>query len=196
MKSFFPVLALFIALGSSVSFAQKKLSVPIADPFRLYLKAEQKKQFEPAFADFAVECGVDLNSALPRFADRPDNAWVLVKDISRGIHGLETDFFETVAVRTQGDRILVEMWTMQLDVASELRLFYCFDKQKMTSFQSADWTLPQEEDGKRNIGWGYEQRWKLNAAGMLSKDHSFFINGSGQVIRASKLNEETRRHLN
>ncbi len=192
MKRVLPVLCLMSGLGSCFSFAQHGQQ----DPFIRYLAGVKANQTEAALARFANSCGLDLNATLPRYADRPDNSWVPVKDLSKGIHGLETDFFATVEVRRKSNRTLVELWVMELDVASESRILYCLDKGRISSMESVDWTLPiTKQDGKENPGWGYEQHWRIGQDGKYATTLHRFIDLREQPTAVPRLDPETRRHL-
>jgi hypothetical protein len=194
MKLWLPLLALLAGLGSSITFAQDKQQI---DPFDRYLAGIKSNQPEATLVRFAGECGVDINARAPRYADRPDNSWMQVKDLSKGIHGLATDFFATVAVWKQSDRILVELWVMELDVASESRTFYCLDKRIIALMESADWSLPiTEQGGKENPGWGYEQLWKMTGAGKYERTLHGFVDSAEKPIIPPKLNVETQKRLN
>jgi hypothetical protein len=194
MKSWLSVLVLLAGLGSSISFAQDKQQI---DPFDRYLAGTKSNQPEAALVRFAGVCGVDINAIAPRYADRPGNSWMQVKDLSKGIHGLETDFFATVAVWKQSDRILVELWVMELDVASESRNFYCLDKRIITRMESVDWSLPiTDQGGKENPGWGYEQLWIMTREGKYERTLHGFVDSVEKPISPPKLNMETQKRLN
>jgi len=194
MKRLLPVLAMLAELGSCFSIAQH---LQQKDPFNRYLAGVKAGRPEAALVRFAGECGVDIRATSPRYADRPDNSWVQVRDLSKGIHGLETDFFATVSVWKQSDLILVEMWVMELDVASESRILYCLDKRKITMMESADWTLPITEQNRReNPGWGCEQRWRVSAAGAFDKTFHGFVDSGEKPITPPRLDAETQEELN
>jgi hypothetical protein len=194
MRRWLPLLALLAGLGCSISFAQTKVQ---NDPFSQYLTGIKASRPEPSLVRFAQECGVDLKIVVPRYADLPDNTWILVNDLAKGIHGLETDFFVTVAVWKQGDRILVEMWEMQLDVENENRTFYCMAKRKITAEEFSDWMLPEIlQNGNEKPGWGYEQHWKMTAAGKFERTFHGFVYFNGEAISEPKLDEKTRKGLN
>ena len=193
MKKLLPVLAVFAGLGSSISFSQGKHQ---ADPFGRYLTGIKANHPEAALVRFADECSVNIKTTEPWYADRPDNTWVQVKDLGKGIHGLETDFFATVAVWKQSDRILVEMWVMELDIASESRSLYCLDKRNILLVESSDWALPiTGQGGSQNPGWGYEQRWKMSKTGKFERFHHGFVDSSGVSMASPKLDDKTRKSL-
>ena len=191
MKNWLTVLALLAGLGCSISSAQSKQQ---KDPFSQYLAGMKASRPEPSLVRFAQECRVDLKTVLPRYADLPDNTWILVKDLTKGIHGLETDFFVTVAVWKQEDRILVEMWEMQLDVKNENRTFYCLTQRKITAVEFSDWMLPEiMQNGREKPGWGYEQHWKVTEVGKFERTFHGFIDFNGEAIPEPKLDEKTRK---
>ncbi len=193
MKNWLPVLILSVGLGTSFSSAQvahKK------DPFSQYLARIKAGIPEPSLVRVAQECGVDLKTVAPHYADLPDNTWILVKDLAKGIHGLETDFFATVTVWKQEDRILIEMWEMQLDVENENRTFYCLTQRKITAVESSDWMLPEVmQNGMEKPGWGYEQHCEMTGAGKFERTFHGFVNFNSEPMAEPKLDEKTRKSL-
>ena len=146
---------------------------------------------------FAAECSVDVSAVPPRFADLPDNSWLFVKDLYKGLHGLQTDFFGTAEVWQQSNRVLVEMWEMELDVGSESRLLYCFERRSITRVESVDWTLPlTDEQGKANPGWGYEQSWRVGSDGKYQVTLSQFVDMRERTITEPKLDSDVKDRLN
>jgi len=193
MKRWLPLLMVLAGLGCSISSAQ---TAPLKDPFGQYLEGIKSNHPEAALVRFAQECGIDLKTVSPRYADLPDNTWILVKDLAKGIHGLQTDFFVTVAVWKQQDRILVEMWEMQLDVENETRTFYCLGQRMIKTVESSEWMLPEVlQNGKKKPGWGYKQHWNVNAAGKFERTFYDFVDFAGEPIVPPKLDEKSRRSL-
>jgi hypothetical protein len=193
MKKLLPVLALLAGLGSSISFAQ---AAQQKDPFSQYLAGIKGNSSAPSLMRIAQDCGVDINTVAPRYAVLPDNNWVLVKDLAKGLHGLETDFYETAALWKQADHVLVEIWEMQLDVGNENRIFYCIDHRKITAVESTDWMLPEVlENDKKKPGWGYEQRWDVTEAGKYKRTFHGFVDFNSEPMAEPKIDEKTRRSL-
>ena len=193
MKMYFPVLAVLLGLGSSISSAQIH---PPKDPFDRYLAETTAGKREPAFVRFSQECGIDLGASSVRYATRPDNEWKRTRDLSNALDGLETDFFATVAVNTAGEKSLVEMWTMELDVGIESRTFYCLDNQKVTRIEATEWTLPvTDEEEKTNPGWGYKQLWNLAKSGKFQRTQHGFVDWFEIPMNDPSLDIETRKAL-
>jgi hypothetical protein len=185
---------LLAGLGSSISFAQ--VASP-KDPFSQYLAGIKASSSEPSLVHAAQECGIDLNAVVPRYAYLPDNTWILVTDLAKRIHGLQTDFFVTAAVWKQEDRALVEMWEMQLDVENENRTFYCLAQRKILTVESSDWMLPEIlQNGRKKPNWGYEQHWKRTGEGKYERTFKGFVDFAGESIPEQKLDEKNRRSLN
>jgi hypothetical protein len=173
----------------------KPAAEPI-DPFNSYLKAEAQMQPQRALLRFASRCGLDLSAASVRYADRPGDAWLKVKDLASGSHDRETDFFGTVAIRKLGNKLLVEMWEMESDVGSESRMFYCLDNGKVTLLEVTDWTLTVgETEGSASGDWGYEQPWAVNPAGRFVNSTRRFVDAEEKPIRTPKLDAQTLKHL-
>ncbi len=196
MKRTLSVLLVLAGLGCSISFGQAKPAADFIDPFNTYLKSEAQKQPQDALLRFAGQCGLDLSAASIRYADRPGDAWLEVKDLASGNHDRETDFFGTVAVRKLGDKILVEMWEMESDVGSESRMLYCLNNRKVTLLGVTDWTLSVEEtEGSASGDWGYEQYWAVNTAGRFVNTTRRFVNAEEKPISTPKLDAQTLKHL-
>ena len=194
MKRWLPVLVLFAGIGSSISFGQVAQQ---KDPFSQYLAGIKATSSEPSLMRFAQDCGINIKTVVPRHAVLPDNTWILVKDLAKGIRGIETDFFETATVWKQANRVLVEIWEMQLDVENESRTSYCLDKQKIMTVESSDWMLPEAaQNGKTSPGWGYEQRWKLTEAVKYARTFHGFVDFDGEAITEPKIDDKTRTSLN
>ncbi|MFZ1085893.1 MAG: hypothetical protein WAN35_13090 [Terracidiphilus sp.] len=176
-------------LFTTHSFAQ-------STPFNQYLESIKASRAEPALLRVAQECGVDLNTVAPHYADLPDNTWILVKDLAKSVHGIESDFFATAAVWHQSDRILVELWEMQLDAQIETRSFYCLNQRKIKTIESLNWTLPEVmQNGIKKPGWGHEQHWKVTETGNLERIFQSFIDFGGNTINEPKLDAQARKDL-
>lgn len=179
-----------------ISILSSAQAASLKDPFSQYLEGIKANRAEPSLLRVAQECGVDLKTVAPRYADLPDNTWILVRDLAKGVHGLETDFFATAAVWKQSNRILVELWEMQLDVQNETRSFYCLEGRKIKTMESSNWTLPEVlQNGKEKPGWGYEQHWKVTESGKLERTFHSFVDFSGKAINEPRLDEKARKDL-
>jgi len=95
MKQVLPVLILIVGIGNSLSSAQDKQQ---QSPFDHYLAGLKTGQPEPALQRFAAECGVDIRSRAPRYAQSPSQKWIAVRDLSHALKDQETDFYATVAI--------------------------------------------------------------------------------------------------
>jgi hypothetical protein len=195
MKNWFPVLALFVGLGCSISFAQAEQEHQFSGPFDLYMKAEQQRSPDSVLRRFAADCGLDLQAALPHYAVLPGKNWVIVKDLEKGFEFQETDFISTTAVRKLGDLVVVETWSLELDTGSQSRSLYCFKNLKTTLLESTDWMPSYDKDGIPTPGWGYEQRWRLSPARKLVRYYANFIDAAGQSIAEPKMDAETTKDL-
>lgn len=194
MKHALPVLILLVGLGGHISFSQSDEQSPF-DQYLIGLKTHHR---ELALIRFAGDCGVDTNSILPRYAQSPDNDWILVKDLSNALKDLDTDFYATVAVWHARDRIMVEQWGMELDTGTYSRQFVCLKNQRIMLFEGIDWTIPPvmtNEQRALNPAWGYEQRWKAGPDGNYQKVLSRFVDVNGQPMKEPSLDRETKSDL-
>jgi len=195
MKNFFPVLVLLAGLGSSVSVAQGNWKV---DPFQLYLASLKASPPEPSLLRFADECGVNVRTIVPRYAQSPSENWVLVKDLSKALEDQETDFYATVAVWHAGDGILLEQWGMELDTGNYFRRLSCFQAQRIRFLEEVDWSIPPVEDeGQRAAypAWGFEQHRKVGKNGKLMIVFSSFVDALDQPAKTPKLDAESSKSL-
>jgi hypothetical protein len=144
---------------------------------------------------FASECQVDLDSITPRYAQNPGEKWVLVKDLSHAQEDQETDFYHTVAVWHAQDRILAEIWGMELDTGDYFRLFYCMENKKITLVDSASWSISLDNHSMKDSGWGYEHRWKLGPDGKFETVSRQFVDLREKTIAAPKLDAENQKGL-
>jgi hypothetical protein len=168
MKNFFPVLALLAGLGSSISFAQ---TAPQTDPFHKYLSGIRVGKPETALVRFAGQCKVDIQSSKHHFAQLPGEKWKEVKSLAHALSDQETDGYVTAAVWTQGQRVLVELWDLDLELGSQRRQFFCLDGGQIQAVEQIDWQYFEGEDlaGPIKPHWlGYEQRWKRNSTARYS----------------------------
>ena len=192
MRCLLPVLALLAGLGCSISSAQDAQQ---KDPFNRYLAGIKSNQPEAALVHFAGECGVDLKTVAPRYAQLPSDSWILVKDLSKALKDQETDFYGTVAVWHMADQILVERWGMELDTGDEFRMLYCLQGQKIKFAEEVDWSIPVEGETNANPSWGYEQRWKIGQDGRYENVLHRFVDLREQTRREPQLNAETKKRL-
>jgi len=165
------------------------------NPFDRYLANTNANWPEPALLRVAAECEVDLDSATRRFAQNPSEKWVLVKDLSSALKDQETDFYATVEVWHESDKILVEQWGMELDTGDYFRRLTCLDHKKITLAERVSWSIELDNDSSKDSGWGHEHRWKLDPDGKFVSVQQGFIDLHEQAMSAPKLDEETRKFL-
>jgi hypothetical protein len=222
MRQWLPVLMVLAGLGSLISckrsaavstsqgavgalgalkvtaVAPKRVGNPSVDPnpFDRYLVNTQANWPEPALMRFAGECKVDLDSISPRFAQRPSEKWIQVKDLSKALKDQETDFYGTAEVWNQGARSFVEQWGMELDTGDYYRLFYCIERKKVTLAESVSWRVGLNDDSSKDSGWGYDHAWKLGPDGKFATVQTSFVDLHERPMTAPKLDAETATGLN
>jgi hypothetical protein len=216
MKHWLPVLVLLAGLGILVSCkhsevkatkplqdASKKVSAPVRIgkpsrkqfPFDRYLEDQKNNWPEPALTRFANECGVDIDSIKPKYAQNPSQKWILVKDLSMALKDQETDFYGTVAVWHMQDRVLVEQWGMELDTGNLSRQFICLLNDRIKSAEGVDWSIPVEGESASNPAYGYQQGWKVGADGKYENALRGFVDVYERPMKEPKLDAETRKDL-
>ena len=194
MKRALLILILLAGFWGHFSFSQSGEQ----SPFDQYLMGLKTHHPETAFMRFAGDCGVNINSVSPRYAQSPAKNWTLVKDLSNVLKDQETDFYATVAVWHAADRILIEQWSMELDTGTFSRQYACLQNQRIVSFEGIDWTIPPvttKEERDLNPAWGYEQRWKAGPNGKYQKVFSRFVDINGQPMKEPSLDQETKNNL-
>jgi len=176
MRNIFPVLTLLAGLGSSISFAQ---NTQLQDPFRRYLAGIRANQPETALVRFAGECGVNLNRREARYAQAPGEKFQVVVDLSHALEDQETDYYATVSVWEDGQKVLVEYWGLDLELGTQLRALYCLSDGQIQLVEDIDWAYFEGEgiNGPIKAHWtGYEQRWKRKTANSYSKVLLRYVN--------------------
>jgi hypothetical protein len=216
MKRWLTVLALMAGLGILISCkhsevkveqqshdALKTLSTPVRIgkpskkqfPFDRYLEDQKTNWPEPALIRFANECGVDIDSTKPRYAQNPSQKWIPVKDLSKALKDQETDFYGTVAVWHVQDRVLVEQWRMELDTGEFSRQFICLQNDKIKSTEAVDWLIPVEVESASNPAYGYQQGWKVGSDGKYEIVSRSFVDVYERPMEEPNLDAETRKDL-
>jgi hypothetical protein len=165
------------------------------DPFDRYLAVEKAHGHEAELTRFASECEIDLSNAKPRYAQRPGEVWKIVPDLSKAKDDLETDFYGTVAVWHQADRILTEEWGMELDTGDFYRLMYCLDNKKIRLAESTSWKLADFGDNVSDTDWGYEVQWKRGPDGKFGVGSRRFVDLDEKPMATPKLDEEALKGL-
>jgi len=165
------------------------------DPFTRYLTVENAHGHQPALTRFAAECAVDLATANANYAQRPEETWNMVPDLSKAQDDQETDFYGTVAVLHQQGRILVEQWGMDLDTGDYYRLLYCLNMKQITLADSVSWRMAGFGESAGDASWGYEHRWKLRRTGKFDTEQTRFIDLDEKPIPAPKLDADTLNGL-
>ena len=219
MRHWLPVLVLLAGLGSLISCkspatrsihsgptgplnvtaqAPRRIGTPSNDlnPFDRYLADAKTNWPEQALLRFASQCKVDLDATAPKFAQSPNDKWIPVKDFSGALKDQETDFYGTVEVWHQVDRVLVERWGMELDTGDYYRLLYCFEQKKTTLAESVSWSVEFNNDSSKDSGWGYDHRWKLGPGVEFVTTQKSFVDLHEQPMAAPKLDAETMKSLN
>jgi hypothetical protein len=190
MKRFSLALFLFAGLGRSFSFAQNSSR---ADPFGKYLASIKENLQETALVRIAAECGIDTKVAVPRYAQRPGERWIPVRDLSSALEDQETDFYGTVAAWHATDRILIERWGMELDTGDYYRMLFCLQDHKVRFAEAVDWSISVEGESATSPNWGYEQRWKVGQDGKYENVLRRFVDIGEHSIAPPKLDGETMR---
>jgi hypothetical protein len=165
------------------------------NPFDRYLADVKSNWPEPALVRFASDCQIDLDSVPPRYAQKPGEKWILVKDLSRAQSDQETDFYHTIAVWHSPNRIMTEEWGMELDTGDYYRLFSCLNQKKITLVDSVSWSIAPDDDPAKETGWGYEHRWGLGKDGTIATTLKQFVDLRDKPISAPPLDEETKKRL-
>jgi hypothetical protein len=177
--------------------APKRIGIPSTEvnPFDRYLSDAKKNWPEPALVRFATMCGLEIDSIAPRFAQRPKEEWVIVKDLSGAQQDQETDFYGTLAVWHRGDRTVAEEWGMELDTGDYFRLFFCLRDQTILNAESVSWKTGLEENGGDTSGWGYDVKWNLNAKGESEMVSKRFVNLREMPIPEPSMDADTIKDL-
>jgi hypothetical protein len=216
MKALFPALILLVGLGSFISCKHsasansaatphsakaistlRRIGKPSVEPnpFDRYLANTKRNWPEPALVRFAAACGVDVDKSAPKFAQRPNRKWIVVRDLSKALKDQETDFYGTLAAWRIADRILVEEWAMELDTGDYYRLFYCMRNQKITDVESTSWEIELHDDNSKDTGWGFIHNWALAPDGKFVTVSKGFTDLMENPIPAPKLDAETQQGL-
>jgi len=165
------------------------------DPFDRYLAMEKVHRREAEVTRFAAACKIDLDDSKPLYAQRPGEVWNIVRDLSRAKDDQETDFYGTVAVRHEADRILIEQWGMELDTGDFYRLMYCLDKEEIRIVESTSWKLADFGNNVSDSDWGYEVQWKSSTGGKFGVVSRRFVDADERPIAPPKLDNETQKEL-
>ncbi len=224
MKSMLPAMALLVSLGSILSCKQhtpakqqdtstvtrqmpaslskpsvalKRAGAPsdATNPFDRYLADAKTNWPEPALARFANECGVNIDAAVPRFAQRPQEKWKFVSDLSHALDDQETDFYGTLEVWHEGDRVMAEEWGMELDTGDYYRIFSCLQNGKTIAAESVSWKLQVHDESSKNTGWGYVSKWKLGSDGKLAPATHGFLDLRENPISEPAMDADTKESL-
>jgi hypothetical protein len=137
---------------------------------------------------------VDVSKIQPRFAIGPGSSLTPVKNLIKGLRSLDTDFYSTVEVWVEGDRVLVEFWANSDDVGSEVRYYKCFASGKLAQAEVVEWNVPVSQS-PHVVSWGYSRRWERGANGRLQRTKAEFVDEMEKSISKPKLNEEDEKSL-
>jgi hypothetical protein len=191
VKRILPALALFAELGHSISSAQ---ATQHRDPWDRYLAAVRANRPEPSLVRFAADCGVDVEQVRAKFAVNPGSEWSPVNDIALGVKSLDSDFFSTAQIWFDGNRVVLEIWTLSLDVGSEARIYHWFVDHQEEQVLAVAWNLPLV-DSPGAISWGYLQKWKLGAERRMQRQQARFVDENLRPIRRPKLDDDAKKSL-
>jgi hypothetical protein len=177
--------------------ARKPIGTPsiAVNPFDRYLADTKSNWPEHALVRFASECNLDLDAVSPKFAQRPNTEWNIVRDLSHAKEDLETDFYGTLAVWPDGNRILSEEWGMELETGDYYRIFYCFLDRKVTAIESVSWRVEPNEDPSKESGWGFVKSWRQDANGSLHALSKGFVDLRESAIPEPAMDAETKTDL-
>jgi hypothetical protein len=166
------------------------------NPFGRYLDDAKNNWPEPALVRFASACGIDVDRAAARFAQRPGDKWLPVKDLSNAQADQETDFYHTLAVWHRGDLALTEEWGMELDTGDYYRIFTCLNHLKITSAESVSWSISEDEENPSpSQAWGYDVLWTISPKGDLTIASKKFVDLREKPMAEPALDAETRKGL-
>ena len=193
MKHWLPVLVLFAGLGSSISFAQQKPVHKFFDPFDRYLNGVKNNLPEASLRKFSTECGVDLAKSQPRFAVNPGSKWMSIESLSKGLRDLDSDFYSSAEVWSEGNQVLVEIWAISADVGSEVRVYRCFANNNLLQAEAVDWNVPVDKVDP--LAWGYSRRWERDSSGHTRRTKAEFVDEMERPISKPRLDAEGERSL-
>ncbi|MGO9336680.1 MAG: hypothetical protein ACLPY1_04140 [Terracidiphilus sp.] len=191
MKKWLPVLIMFAGLGSCLSFSQV---VPSKDPFARYIAGVNSGLQEPAMLRFAADCRVNVSKIQPHYAVGPGSSFTAVKNLSKGMQRLDTDFYSTAEVWTSDDLVLVEIWANSDDVGSEVRYYKCFANRTLIKAEVIDWNLPLVM-GSGIPAWGHSRQWEHGASGNMKRTKDEFVDEMEQPIPKPKLDADSEKSL-
>jgi hypothetical protein len=189
MKRFSLGLVLIVGLGSSISSAWGS---PSSDPFDQYLRDLKAVRLEPSLVRFARECGIDSTTARTGFAVNPGGGWIATKSLAAKIRNLDSDFFSSAQLWRNGNRSVVEIWSLSLDVGSQVRVYRCFEDGRSILSEAIDWNIPVVGN---DPGWGYSRQWKVSSRGASVRTKAEFVDERERVIPRPKLDADGVKSL-
>ena len=188
MKKWLPILVLVAGLGSSFSFGQGSSS---SSPFDRYIQNTRAGRFEPALERLAAHCGLTLNQARVRFAERPDEVWSPVRRFPTARRDQQTDFFSTAAIWRTENKAVVEIWRMDSEAGDQTRTLYCIHDREILAGEEIHWVSENEnEDGSIDPAWGYEVRWTVEKGKSFKATHEGFVDKNGKPAAKPKLGSD------
>ena len=181
-----PIIALFLVIGSGVSFGQPKSSNQ--NPFEIYQSLICHKVQEDSFIRFARTCELDLSQARVRYAVKPDEDWKIVTSLTHAQDEQLTDFFATVAVWSQGHSVVVERWYLDnMDSSFDItRNYICLKDDSIQSFEVINWANINENENSPAHWLGYEQRFKRKTKSEFSVAALHYVDAYGTPVQATK----------
>jgi hypothetical protein len=193
MKRWLPVLVLFAGLGSSIFTAQQKRVHKFSDPFDRYLNGVKSNLPEASLQKFSTECGIGLAKSQPRFAVNPGSKWMPIKSLLNGLRNLDSDFYSSAEVWSEGNQVLVEIWAISADVGSEVRVYRCFANDNLSQAEAVDWNIPV--DKADTPAWGYSRRWERDSNGHTRRTKAEFVDEMERPISKPRLDADGERSL-
>jgi hypothetical protein len=167
MKFAHGVLALGLLLYPA--FAQ---SVP-PTAFDRYVKSVKTHSPQQRFVKAAVACGLDLTKSHTNYGTNSGLRFYRTQNFAKSVYDLESDFFSTAALWTEGDRArMIDFWSIDDSEGSEMESIICLDDQaRAKDMQITRWSYPMEDGFP---GWVYERHIKFGPNGAIVNDTSGF----------------------
>jgi hypothetical protein len=171
MRRWLAVMGVLLGLEICLSVAQASKQ---SDPFHSYLSELRTGRYGTGLVRFATECGVNLKTIRPRYAQAPNNEeWKVVKNLKNALEDMSKDYYGTVTVWTNPRTVLVAYFGVDAELAlgSQRRSLFCLANGKIQETEILDWEYFAGEDlnGPIKPHWlGYERRWKRNSENSYS----------------------------
>ncbi len=177
-----------VMLGSSYSYARD------ADPYVIYMHSVRQHQVAPGIKDFAEACGYSIAGNRPIYGVNLDDKWKLTRNPTRRSADQATDFFSIAEIWMQGKNPrIVNIWSIEGDVGSELNLMYCLDDTGRVRFiESKSISIPVVGP---LTGWNYERRIVWDTNGQVHVQGAHFVDLKARNITPPKLEPDEMKSL-